>query len=181
MFIRLKYIVFIFIFSSFTSFSQELVQNNKTSSIAFKIRNLGFNVAGNFYDFKVLTNFNSKDLKASFLNAEISVKSIFTDSKARDKHLLESDYFDVEKYPKIVFKSLQIEQENNAKYNIKGILTIKGVDKLVEAPLDINASKNGITITANFGVNRKDFDVGGSSFVLSKVVNIKMIYVGNKN
>ena len=181
MFIRLKYIVLVFTLVSFTSFSQELVQNKKESSITFKIKNLGFNVNGSFKDFTFLSNFNSKNLKESFINVEINVNSIFTDSKGRDKHLLKSDFFDVEKHPEIVFKSSEIEEKNNGKYLIKGAILIKGVQKKLEVPLEIKETETNVIILANFVLNRKDFGVGGSSFVLSKKVNIKMRYVANKN
>ncbi|ARV15793.1 YceI family protein [Polaribacter sp. SA4-12] len=181
MFIRLKYIVLVFVLSAFTCFSQELVQNNTETTITFKIKNFGVNVDGSFSDFSFLSNFNSSNLEESFLNAEISVKSISTGSKSMEEHLLKSDFFDVEKHPNIVFKSSEIIKDTNDKYLIKGSLFIKGVEKKMEVPLEVKQAKTDVTISANFVLNRKYFGVGGSSFVLSKKVNIKMIYVATKN
>lgn len=180
-FSRLKYILFVFIFASLTCFTQALIQNDKGSEITFKIRNFGFNVSGNFSDFTILSNFNSGNLKERFINVEISVNSIFTDSKSRDAHLLKADFFDVKKYPKIGFKSTEIVKITGSKYLVKGFLIIKGIKKRVETPFEIKETKASIIMLANFTLNRKDFGVGGSSFVLSKKVNIKMKYVANKN
>ena len=176
-----KLLVFIFLFCAFSSFSQELSQNDKESSITFIIKNFGFDVDGSFSDFKIVSNFNADNLKDSFLKATIPVNTIFTDSKARDEYLLKSDYFDVEHYPDIVFESSAIEKSTDDKFIIKGFLTIKGIKKNIETFLEVDDTENNIIISANFMINRKDFDVGGSSFILSKKVNIKMIYAATKN
>jgi polyisoprenoid-binding protein YceI len=181
MFIKLRMLLFLVLFSSFSSFSQELVQNDSASAITFTIKNFGFNVAGSFNDFTISSNFNEETLKTSFFNAEIKVKSIFTDSKARDTHLLESDYFAAEKYATMLFESTEIAIEKNDKYRLTGFLTIKGVQKRVVTLLEVTRLKTGITILANFMVDRKDFGVGGNSLVLSDEVNIKMKYVGFRN
>jgi polyisoprenoid-binding protein YceI len=176
-----KQLVFIFLFCAFSSFSQELSQNDKQSSITFTIKNFGLDVDGNFNDFKIVSNFNADNLKDSFLKATIPVNTIFTDSEARDEHLLKSDYFDAKKYPEIVFASSEIEKNANSKYIVKGYLTIKGIKKNIKTFLEVDDTENNIIISANFTINRNDFDVGGSSFVLSKNVNIKMIYAATKN
>jgi polyisoprenoid-binding protein YceI len=115
------------------------------------------------------------------LNVKISVASIYTDSEARDEHLLESDYFNIKKYPNIVFESTEIEKITNAKYLLKGFITIKGIKKRVETTLNVTTSITKVTFLTDFSLNRRDFGVGGSSFVLSKEVNIKMKYIGTKN
>ena len=181
MFIKLRMLLFLVLLSSFSSFSQELVQNDSASAITFTIKNFGFNVAGSFNNFTISSNFNEETLKTSFFNAEIRVKSIFTDSESRDAHLLESDYFAAEKYATMLFESTEIAIEKNDKYRLTGFLTIKGVQKRVVTQLEVTRLKTGITILANFRVDRKDFGVGGNSLVLSDEVNIKMKYVGFRN
>jgi polyisoprenoid-binding protein YceI len=174
-------LLFIFFFSVFSSFSQELIQNDAKSSITFTIKNFGFDVNGNFSDFKIQSNFNTDTLKECYLNAYIQVISIFTDSKGRDEHLMKSDYFDAEKHSEIKFKSSEIKKTPDDTYIIKGDLTIKGITKSIETFLELNDTENGVLISANFTINRKDFEVGGNSFVLSKNVTIQMIYVASKN
>jgi len=181
MWIKLRMLLFVLLFSTFTCFSQELVQNDSASAITFTIKNFGFKVAGRFNDFTISSNFNSDNLKNAFLNAEIKVKSIFTDSDSRDAHLLEPDYFAAEEHPTITFESTEIAIEKNSKYRLTGFLTIKGVKKKVVTLLEVIRLKTGITMLANFTLDRKDFGVGGNSLVLSDEVNIKMKYVGSKN
>ena len=178
---RLKRIVLVFVLGAFTCFSQELVQDKTASEITFTIKNFGFNVPGNFNQFIVSSNFSARSLKGSFLNVKISVASIFTDSEARDKHLLEVDYFNIKKYPNIIFESIAIEKITSSKYLLKGFITIKGIKKRIQTTLKVTSSKTTLTFLTDFSLNRRDFGVGGSSFVLSKEVNIKMIYVATEN
>ena len=181
MFSRLKFFIFILVFSITSCFSQELIQNEAETTINFKIKNFGVNVPGTFKVFQFTSNFNSANLKESFINAEISVKSIATNTEAINEHLLKSDFFDVENHPKIIFKSVEIVKKENSKYLIKGTLTIKGIKKTIETPLEIIEKEGKLVFTANFTLNRKNFKVGGSSLVLSKKVNVKMKYVANRN
>ena len=90
-------ILMVLVLGAFTCFSQELVQDKTASEITFTIKNFGFNVPGNFSQFTASSNFSARNLKGSFLNVKISIASIFTDSEARDKHLLEVDYFNIKK------------------------------------------------------------------------------------
>ncbi|KGL62462.1 YceI family protein [Polaribacter sp. Hel1_85] len=173
--------MFILVFSVTTCFTQELVQNDLETSINFKIKNFGINVAGVFNVYEFSSNFDAANLKDSFMNAIISVKSITTNTNAIDKHLLKSDFFDVENHPKIIYKSTEIEKKDGSKYIIKGFLNIKGIKKRIETPIEIKEKGGKFVFSANFTLNRKDFDVGGSSLVLSKKVNVKMKYVANRN
>jgi polyisoprenoid-binding protein YceI len=149
------------------------VQDKTASEITFTIKNFGFNVPGNFSQFTASSNFSARNLKGSFLNVKISIASIFTDSEARDKHLLEVDYFNIKKYPNILFESSVIEKITPSKYLLKGIITIKGIKKRVETTLNVTISKTTVTLLTDFSLHRGDFGVGGSSFVLSKELKIK--------
>ncbi|UAM97758.1 YceI family protein [Polaribacter litorisediminis] len=180
-FIRVKNLFLVLLICTLTSFSQEASKINNESEITFTIKNFGFNVDGNFNEFKVLSNFNFAALKESFLNVEIDVKSIFTGIESRDQHLLETAYFNAKTYPKIIFNATEIEKIANFKYLVKGFITIKGIKKRLETPIEIIESGENIIVKANFELDRKDFDVGGNSLVLANKVKVKMRYVTNKN
>ena len=53
----------------------------------------------------------------------------------RDKHLRSADFFDVEKFPEITFKSKSIAAAGKDKYNVTGTLTLHGVSKEVTLPV----------------------------------------------
>ena len=85
--------------------SQEWIQDNNKTSVLFKIKNFGLTVDGGFKTSVIKTNLDTKDLSNSYINATIIVNSIFTGIEARDKHLLETDYFDALNHEKITLKS----------------------------------------------------------------------------
>ena len=77
-----------------------------------------------------------KNLPASSVEFHIKAASIDTGNQAdRDKHLRTADFFDVEKYPEITFKSESIKATGKDKYDVTGTLTLHGVSKKVTLPV----------------------------------------------
>jgi polyisoprenoid-binding protein YceI len=138
-------------------------------STSLIFRYAGFNVEGKFIDAKINYQFNPDNLEDSFFNAEVKVASIDTGIKSRNRHLLKEKYFDAENYPLITFQSTSTIKEDNQIF-ILGRLTIKATTKELRIPLSISDS----ALAVEFGLNRRDYDVGGNSFILSDEVNIKL-------
>jgi len=165
----------LFIFSVSLN-AQELVQNKSDSSIDFKIKNLGVHVKGTFTEVAISSNFNTDSLEGSYINATIKVNSINTKNKKRDIHLLKDDFFDAVKYPDIKLISTKIEKVSDKNYKLFAKLSIKNKTKSVEIPLDIQDDDKSITIRSNFDLNRRDYDVGGRSWILSNTVKINVVH-----
>lgn len=174
---RLKLII-IFCLTFLIVSAQE--QSESSPTVMFKIKNMGFNVDGSFTNVKISTNFNSDNLASSYINGTIKVSSIDTDNKKRDKHLRNKDYFEAEKYGTIQLTSTKIEKTTTNKYLLSAKLTIKKTTKTITIPVEVTETENLISIKSNFSVNRLDYDVGESSWVLSDTVKLKINYVGNK-
>lgn len=160
--------------------AQELVQDNSKTTVTFKIKNFGSYVNGTFSGVTIKSNFNTKDLIKSFLNASIDVNTIDTNNKSRNKSLSEDKYFDVAKYPTITLtsKSIKLVSENN--YTLIADLTVKATTKTITIPLTVTENDSEITINADFEINRRDYTVGKSSWVMSDDVKIKVVYVAKK-
>lgn len=101
----------------------------------------------------------------------------------RDDHLRSADFFEVETYPKMTFRSTSIkktDQEN--RYNVTGNMTIKDVTKPLTMDLwyrgtiqdDQDRDIAGFQVTGS--LNRKDFNVGNDfpEFLISNEVMIKV-------
>ncbi len=151
-----------------------LAQN---STVDFKIKNIGMYVDGKFKDVTINSNFNKENLENSYINATIKVNSITTENAKRDKHLLSDDFFDATNYPTIKLESTKIEKVSENSYRLKAKLTIKKTTKKIVIPLEILKNNESITIKSNFKLNRRDYSVGGSSWVLSNTVKIKIVYI----
>lgn len=172
-------VLIVLAFSAFTS-AQEWKQDNLETKVVFNIKNLGVTVNGNFNKVTIRTNLSLKQLKGSYINADILVKSISTGIEIRDNHILKKAYFDEKNHKKIQLKSSKIEKKENGTLFLFGDLIIKGVTKKIKIPLEIVETKNGLTISSSFTINRKDFNVSGGGFVLSDLVTINVSFKGTK-
>lgn len=105
------------------------------SEVSFKVRHLVSNVRGRFNDFSGTINMDPKNIQASSVEFRIKADSIDTNQADRDKHLRAEDFFFVEKYPEITFKSDAVKPAGKNKYNVTGTLTMRGVSKKVTLPV----------------------------------------------
>lgn len=137
------------------------------SNVGFSIPILGglSNVRGKFTDFTVEINYDDQDVTKSSVNAVIKAASIDTGIERRDEHLRKDDFFDVEKFPEITFKSTRIEKKGKD-FIAHGTFTMHGVAKEIMLPFTINgvrkdekSGKTTLGATARTTINRKDFGI----------------------
>lgn len=152
-----------------TSFSQT------SSKVDFTIRNLGLNVEGYFKNTSITSKFDDQDNLIA-ISGEVEVNSIDTGIESRDEHLLESDYFNEAVFKTIKLRSIQVSKTNDHTYNAKVNLTIKGKTKAINIPIKVIKIDDGYKTTSNFEINRRDFNVGGGSFVMSKTVKVSVTH-----
>lgn len=157
------------------------IQTDTEIIVNFKIKNLGINVKGNFSEINITSYIDQDNLDKNYINANIKVNSLNTGNNKRDEHLLKEDFFDADKYEEIRFKSANIKKLQDNRYSLTGNLTIKNTTKLISIPLEIIESNSGLTITSNFEMNRRDFNIGGGSWILSDVVKVEVIYNKTNN
>jgi polyisoprenoid-binding protein YceI len=107
------------------------------------------------------------DLSNSSVEATIEVASIDTRDPQRDGHLKSADFFDVEKYPTMSFKSFKVLPADAI---VEGELTIKGVTKTVsfeiEGPTSAVKDMQGnsrIGVSATTKISRKEFGLTWSA------------------
>tara|TARA_R110000868_G_scaffold376896_3_gene642134 strand:+ start:272 stop:787 length:516 start_codon:yes stop_codon:yes gene_type:complete len=168
-----RFLLFVIYFCCLsTGFSQS------KSSIDFVIRNFGINVDGHFNTFNIETDFNNKG-EIIDIKGEIKVASIKTGIESRDEHLLKADYFDAENYEYIILESKTINKKSDTIYEVVSNLTIKGKTKEISIKVNCDNMNNQYKITSNFELNRRDFNVGGGSLIMSNTVKINVIYYHN--
>src|SRR5215470_3342361 len=87
--------------------AKEIYQiDNVHTNVAFNVRHfLISKVRGKFTDFTGTIDLNNEDITKSSINGRIQSASINTGDEARDGHLKSADFFAVEEYPEIAFRS----------------------------------------------------------------------------
>jgi len=109
------------------------------SVAAFSVRHMMVaDVHGQFNKITGTVEFDPLDAARISVAIEISAESIFTGIKKRDDHLRSQDFFDVEKYPGITFKSKKAERTGFSSLKITGDLTMHGITRSVT--LDVSYS-----------------------------------------
>ena len=107
------------------------------STVEFVVRNLWYNVKGRFNVLEGSIDLDEDDIRRSSVTATIKASSIDTGNKRRDAHLQAPDFFDVEKFPDIEFKSTKVERgKDRDSLDVDGTLTIKG--KRIPISLAVN-------------------------------------------
>ncbi len=137
--------------------------------VSFKIRNFMSNTQGFFHDFQGTVDYDLNRPAVSVSQGSINVESIDTKNSERDHHLLSKDFFDVDKFPTIVFRTAEISQAAKDDAQIKGFLDIHGIEKPVlirVQDLALSQDKNGaehLKFTATTKIDRRDFGITYSS------------------
>lgn len=169
-----KFLLVLFcLFCGTTIMAQENEVIQDKSKVSFKIKNGGFWVNGSFSDFTMKGIFNPQQLDNSRLDGNLSVKSLDTGIKKRDKHLLDDSYFDAEKYSTISLKSTQLSKSAEG-YIWTGDLQIKDVKKTVKIPFTTEDKGDYFLLKGELQINRIDFGVGGKSWLMNKNVFIQL-------
>jgi polyisoprenoid-binding protein YceI len=135
------------------------------SAAEFKVKHMMIsNVKGSFSGLSGTLTEHTIDATLSSIEASIDVSTVSTGDAQRDGHLKSADFFDVEKYPAMTFKSTKVERKGESEYAVTGDLTLHGVTKPVtldvEGPSTPGKDPWGNTrigISATAKINRKDF------------------------
>jgi polyisoprenoid-binding protein YceI len=134
------------------------------SEVGFSVRHMMVSkVRGRFSTFsgQLVT---AADPTKSSVTAEIDLGSINTGQEQRDAHIKSADFFEVETYPTMTYKSTGIRVQDG-EYILDGDLTLKGVTKSVPLRLELQGFgpdayggyRAGFTATGE--LNRRDFNV----------------------
>ncbi len=121
-------------------------------------------IEGRFKDFDIIVE-AGEDFTDSKIEVIIKAGSIDTGNNDRDNHLKSPDFFDVESYQDIKFKSRSLEKISDDEFKLKGNLTIKGVTKPIELDITYGGKikdpwgneRVGFLITGK--LNRFDYDL----------------------
>ena len=107
------------------------------TTVDFVIRNLLYDVKGSFRQVEGFIELDEKDISRSKVTATIKARSIDTGNKQRDAHLVQRDFFEVDKFPDIEFRSTSVRRgRDRDSLEVDGTLTIR--NKTVPVALAVN-------------------------------------------
>lgn len=133
------------------------------STIGFSVHQFLGTTHGKFKKFDGRIEIDREHPENSSVTARIDVRSIDSGIVKRDNHLRSAEFFNVEKYPEITFKSRSVKQTGPQSGDIVGDLTMHGVTKtitlhvkLLSSPDDPKQTRWSITMDP---LKRQDFNL----------------------
>ncbi len=137
------------------------------SVAAFTVRHMMVaDVHGQFNKLSGTIQFDPADIAHSFVEAEIDVSGIYTGIQKRDEHLRSADFFDVEKYSGITFRSTRVEPSGGHRFRVSGGLTIHGITHPVTFDAEylgpVKGTEEGETVvgfSAATRISREDYGI----------------------
>jgi polyisoprenoid-binding protein YceI len=125
------------------------------------------------------------DPAASSVEAEVDMTTIDTGNTDRDGHIRSADFFEVDRYPTMTFRSTSVEPAGN-ELVVHGDLTLRGVTRPVNLDLEVHGftkdpfggTRCGFTATTV--LNRKDFGISiempmdGGGVVVGDKINVTL-------
>lgn len=152
--------------------------------VQFRIQHLGYSwLYGRFNDFGGAFSYDPEDPGNSSIEVEIETASLDSNHAERDKHLRGDDFLDVERYPKAIFKSTNVDLDEDGTGTVTGDFSFHGVTKPVTLEVEqIGAGPDpwggfrrgfqGSTRFAlkDFGI---DYDLGPASQVVEIILSIE--------
>ena len=133
------------------------------SDVTFQVRHLITRVSGRFSDYSGTIEFDGDNPTQSKVAFTIQAASIDTAEAKRDEHLRSDDFFSVEKFPTLSFRSTKISPRGGDVYDVEGDLTIRDVTRRIVLPVThLGTAKDPwgnekLAFEAETKINRKDF------------------------
>lgn len=156
------------------------------SEVSFQVRHIVTNVRGQFGDYDATIVTDAAKPESSSVTFRIKAASVDTQNEKRDAHLRTPDFFAVEQFPEITFKSTAVKPTGQDTFEVTGDFTLRGVTKQITVPVKFLGSvkdpwgneKAGFEVATvinrkDYGVNwNKALDQGG--FLLADEVRISI-------
>lgn len=149
-----------------------------TSQIRFCVDSKIKNVEGSFKDVQGGIALDQKQASGEQAVIVINTKSLETGSSLVKNVIEGEDFFDVEKYPEILFVSTGVEWTSPTKAVLKGKLTLHGVTKSVHFNVELTGvggkSTENIMVRATTTIKRSEYGMGNFSGVVNDSVKLCM-------
>lgn len=156
------------------SFAAEVLKPDlEKSKITFVGHKADGKHEGGFKKFEVDAKADFEDASKSSMKIEIKTESIWSDDEKLTQHLKNPDFFDVRKYPTIVFESTEISHSDDGTGKMKGKLEMLGKTEEVEVPVKFEMDDKNIKVVADFKLDRTKWGMTYGEGKINKEVDIK--------
>jgi polyisoprenoid-binding protein YceI len=134
------------------------------SSLQFAVRHMVISkVRGQFSRWEGALDLDPASPEGGKVSVKIDAASINTHEPKRDEHLRSADFFDVEKFPEILFASTRVEKLSKNRFQLTGELTLHGVTRTIQLETELLGTgkdpwgNDRVAFSAQTSLSRKEF------------------------
>jgi len=134
------------------------------SAALFQVKHFGISfISGRFTDISGSIRVDRENLENSSVEIVIGTASVNTDLEERDEHLRNADFFDVQKYPTMRFKSSKIKKITDTAGEVTGSFTLHGVTQTITlnvtflGEFDVPWGQHRAGFETSFTIKRSDY------------------------
>jgi polyisoprenoid-binding protein YceI len=156
--------------------------DGQRSTATFSIRKLGVaNIAGSFSDISGTVVFDKENPADDSFDITVGVASLNTHSERRDKLMRSADFFDVEKHPKLSFKSAKVRKTKDGRYEATGDFSLHGVKKIMTIVFEVAKEREDPTggrqlvLKTQFAIKRSEYGIKKDIPVIGDKVKIALV------
>ena len=132
-----------------------------TSHIRFTSRQMGVPVDGAFRKFDASLTFDPDAPAAARGQLRIDLSSVDTGLREIDEEVVSAQWFDVRRHPDARFEMRQIQSQGAGRFQVSGVLSIKGISQPVVVNTVLKAGGKQAVMEGTFVMKRLDFGIGG--------------------
>lgn len=134
--------------------------NNWSISDDYEVRFSGSGAEGTFRGLTGTIEFNPDQLERARFEVSVDAATIETGNNTKNKHARGDNWFDVEQYPEIKFRSTSVAKTGD-NFQMTGVLTLHGVEKEITFPFTFTENGSSGLFEGSFTVNREEFGIEG--------------------
>ncbi|MGH8454449.1 MAG: YceI family protein [Nevskiales bacterium] len=135
------------------------------SEIGFTVTQMGVGVSGSFRRFSAKIDLDPAKTEKGSAEIEVDIASIATGEPDADTEALTRPWLDAAGFPKATFKSSALRELGGGRYEVKGLLSLKGKPRELTVPFTFRQQADGSTVASGeFALRRTDFDIGGGEW-----------------
>lgn len=131
-----------------------------------------FRTTGSFKDWKGFVNVDDADVPQSSVNVEVNTKSIEMLDAQQTGMLKDTDFFDVEKFPEMIFRSKAIERTGDTTLKVTGEITLRGITKPMVLDVAVTDRKPNASAGERYARFRGDGKIKRSEFGMTKYIDV---------
>jgi len=167
---NLSFVAIILASFSFLAFSSIALTSYEIAD-GYSVKFDGRGATGFFTGLEGDISFDANNLEASRIDVRVDASTISTGNGTKDKHARSDNWFDVENYPKITFRSDKFEKTATG-YNVTGIFEVHGFKKSETIPFTFQDN----IFVGNLTINRREYGIEGPfySFTVSDEFEVSL-------